>query len=162
MRRVCKKGLVATAVRISCCQEQSLRRKHTHCSVYRGFLQSPRLFHLRYLIVQSIVKVASADYLSRHLIENTLNLHRCLFHLHSFQHLPVTFVALTGTQDPCDEQYPCSYSCQLTNFFWTWGAHPTFATAEDCVPARYLKPPSALKSHFSPPRAVGVCWPWLR
>lgn len=67
-----QKCLVATAVCISCCQEQSPRRKHTHCSVYRGFLQSPGLFPLLSLIVQSIVKVASADYLSRHLIENTL------------------------------------------------------------------------------------------
>lgn len=63
---------MATAGCIRCSQEQSPKRRDIHCSVCRGLLQSPWLFHLLSLIVQTIVNMASADYLSRHLIENPL------------------------------------------------------------------------------------------
>ena len=82
-----------------------LPRRSIYTAVYKrasvSLWKTPWLFHLLFLVLQSLVKVPSADYLDRHLIENTL-----VFVDHSsictllFNTLPVTFVVLTWEQDP--------------------------------------------------------------
>lgn len=135
------------------------KRRDIHCSECRGFLQSPWLFQLLSPIVGSIVKMASVDYLSRHWIENTL-ISTDVSSIHTL--FNISLLPLWHWQV---HRTPVMSSIMLlvfwTNFFWTRGhiphlPHPT----EYCVPASYLKHPTCSKVTHSPPKAVGVCWPW--
>lgn len=89
MLAVLRSGLPRRSIHTAVCTESSF-----------SLWKAPQLLHLLLLVLQSLVKMTSADYLNRYLIGNTLlSVDRSSICILLFSRLPITFVVLTREQD---------------------------------------------------------------